>query len=201
MQAPRFLFMGTAVPSAPQRSGAGGYDEPPPGGAEFLWRLVAGNNRQLGRSPSTYSSLADCRAGVTRLLSALPDLVAVLAPGSGAGRWAWHLVLTGPHGERSVLAASSRSYERQRENRYSIENFRSAAAIAVVSDGVVLRARPRPGSSSMLAPRSCAIPTQLSGRGSGHATHGGSRGRTIDLNASQPRAGTPAGAGSPLPPE
>lgn len=198
MQLPRFLFMGSAVPAAPRRSGAGRYHQDPPGGTEYLWRLVAGNNRQLGRSPGTYTDLAECRAGVDRLVEALPQLVPVLAPGSSAGAWAWHLVLPGVEGERSVLAVSSRSFERQRENRYSIESFREAARVAVVSDSVVLRSRPRP--AARFAVETALVPCQPVGRGArsqrgvAGVTGGG-------WNASQPRSDAPAGAGSPLPPE
>lgn len=164
MAGPRFLFLATA-------GGAPGTRGAPP--AEFLWRLVAGNNHVLGRSPSMYRELADCRAAITRLVEGISRAVPAPSPASRPGRWSWELVLpvevTGgdPGGASNpaavtgtLLAVSARRYERQRECRYSLENFVAAVPVAVVVDKVAVRPRARLLLRSDLAVLPAVIPAQ-----------------------------------------
>ena len=178
MSVPRFLFFARTPGSGrPRPEGS------LPSGTTFLWRLVAGNNRLLGRSAGTYDDHQVCREAVGLLMEVVDDLVVTTAPGSGPGNWSWQLVLPSP--DRAVLVASAQSYERQRESRYSIENFRACVPLAVVSDALVVRPRslelPRLDRS---VPRA-AIPDQA---------------RRPERKPAPSRF-SPAGAGPPLPPE
>ena len=179
MSLPRFLFFARTPGAGRPRP-----DGSLPVGTTFLWRLVAGNNRLLGRSAGTYDDHQTCREAVSLLIEVVDGLVVTVAPGSGPGNWSWRLVLPSP--DRAVLVASAQSYERQRESRYSIENFRACVPLAVVSDALVVRrgSQPRP----LLSTRpysNTTIPSQARG----------------PERKPAPSRFSPAGAGPPLPPE
>jgi hypothetical protein len=71
------------------------------------WRLLATNNRDLGRAPETYPDLASCRAAVVRLRRDVADLrVSVVR--AGVSSWGWRLL----RGD-VVLVVSSRDYQRR----------------------------------------------------------------------------------------
>ena len=178
MSVPRFLFFARTPGSGRPRP-----EVSLPAGTTFLWRLVAGNNRLLGRSAGTYDDHQACREAVSLLVEVVDDLVVTAAPGSGPGNWSWRLVLPSP--DRAVLVASAQSYERQRESRYSIDNFRACVPLAVVSDALVVRR----GSLDLPSldrpvPRA-VIPDQARG----------------PERKPAPNRFSPAGAGPPLPPE
>ena len=175
MSLPRFLFFARTPGSGRPRP-----DGSLPAGTTFLWRLVAGNNRLLGRSAGTYDDHPACREAVSLLIEVVDDLVVTAAPGSGPGSWSWRLVLPSP--DRAVLVASAQSYERQRESRYSIDNFRACVPLAVVSDALVVRRGSQPSPRPFTA---LAIPRQARGYEREPA----------------PSRFSPAGAGPPLPPE
>lgn len=101
------------------------------------WRLVAGNNHGLGRGPRSYVDLAACHAAIERLRSELADaeLITTQAPGTSAA-WGWRVQLAGEN-----VAVSSRTYQRQRESRYSLEQF--LAAVPLAEPSVTAIARPR----------------------------------------------------------
>ena len=149
MSQARFLFLSTQL-----------------GGAEQVaWRLVAGNNHDLGRSPVPLSDATAARLAVVGLREALPHLVSGHAPDSRPGRWGWQLKHEG-----EVLAVSSRWYERQRESRYSLQQFLAAVPVAALSEHVAVRPRSRevrrndlriPRSSDPLPPATGRIPAQV----------------------------------------
>lgn len=128
MPAPRYLFLSTAGPAVR----AAGAVRPV---QDVLWRLVAGNNRPLGRAAGPLETVDLCRAAVLALARDLPDLRAVPDLARPAGRWAWQLVR--PDGV--VAAVSGRSYERERDMWASLAQFVAAAPEAVVTAGVALR--------------------------------------------------------------
>lgn len=134
MSVPRFLFLATGRPGGRRDAAAA---------SDFLWRLVAGNNRLLGRSPGTYESEALCRESVTRLIANLARASPGQAPLSRPGHWSWALTLRTVEAPPLALAVSARCYERQRESRFSLENFLAAAPIAVVASTVAVRPRSR----------------------------------------------------------
>ncbi len=54
-----------------------------------VWRLLASNNRELGRSALTYSSFDAARAHVLQLQEQADDLVVTAVPGTSAGTHGW----------------------------------------------------------------------------------------------------------------
>jgi uncharacterized protein DUF1508 len=82
----------------------------PPGGAtagHVTWRLLATNNRDIGRSATMYPDAAACRAAVGGLRAESAALQAVTVR-SGPSAWSWRIVL----GD-AVVAVSSRDYQRR----------------------------------------------------------------------------------------
>ena len=71
------------------------------------WRLLATNNRDLGRSPDTYPDLAACRDAVLLLQKHAPAL-RVVTVRSGPSSWNWRIV----DGDR-IVAVASRDYQRR----------------------------------------------------------------------------------------
>ena len=71
------------------------------------WRLLATNNRDLGRSPVAYPDLTACRDAVLLLQKHAPVL-RVVTVRSGPSSWNWRLF----DGDR-VVAVASRDYQRR----------------------------------------------------------------------------------------
>jgi hypothetical protein len=71
------------------------------------WRLLATNNRDLGRAPGTYPDAAACREAVVGLQSSAGDL-AIVVVRAGASHWSWRIA-AGP----TVMVVSSRDYQRR----------------------------------------------------------------------------------------
>jgi hypothetical protein len=102
---------------------------------------VAAGRRQQPRPGPRTGGLPDveaAREAVEELRLALPGLTSGLSPDSRPGRWGWVL-----RQGTDVAAVSSRWYERQRESRYSLQQFLAAAPLAPVSASVVVRSRAR----------------------------------------------------------
>jgi len=74
---------------------------------QITWRLLATNNRDLGRATSTYPDAAECRAAVRQLQDRADRLRAVTVR-TGSSAWSWRLLLDG-----AVVAVSSRDYQRR----------------------------------------------------------------------------------------
>jgi predicted phage tail protein len=54
-----------------------------------VWRLLASNNRELGRSAQTYNSFDAARAHVLQLQEQADALVVTAVPGTSAGTHGW----------------------------------------------------------------------------------------------------------------
>jgi hypothetical protein len=129
----RFQFVagrrrhGVSVPTWP-----GGDSEEVTEGTWFAWRLLGGNNRDLGRSAQVFSGPDECRAAVKEVRGRAGDLVAVILVEADSGMWTWRLELDG-----SVVAVAARPYYRQREGQYNLSQFLAALADAALSDAVL----------------------------------------------------------------
>lgn len=179
MSVPRFLFLATR--RADERRDARAC-------SDFLWRLVAGNNRLLGRSPGTYDREDLCREAVSRLVTDLAQAAPGQAPLSRPGNWSWQLALRFVDHPPLVLAVSARSYERQRESRFSLENFLAAVPIAAVAATVAVRPRTRQLLRTDLTLPPVVIQGQELARDGGRAIR--------PRNTRQLRTGWTVGAGS-----
>lgn len=71
------------------------------------WRLLATNNRDLGRAPTAYPDAEACQAAVLWLQRNILDLRIVIVR-AGASSWSWRILA----GE-AVVAVSSRDYQRR----------------------------------------------------------------------------------------
>jgi hypothetical protein len=57
------------------------------------WRVMAANNRALGRSRSVYPSLVTCRAAAVILQRRIDDVNAVPVLDESVGHWSWTIAL------------------------------------------------------------------------------------------------------------
>jgi hypothetical protein len=101
------------------------------------WRLLSGNNRDMGRSASTYVDLEDVHLGIKQTQGALTRLDRVLVR-TDQNQWRWILR---DGAEDSVLAG--RVYDRRIRSEQACAEFIRAAAEAVVRAAVAVRAEPR----------------------------------------------------------
>lgn len=83
------------------------------------WRLLATNNRDLGRAPTAYPDAATCRAAVLWMQRHAGRLRVTIVR-AGPSAWSWRIVA----GE-TVVALSSRAYQRRIQAEH-------AAGIALV---------------------------------------------------------------------
>jgi hypothetical protein len=90
----------------------------------FSWRLLSGNNREIGRGASVYETELGALAAITRS-QIRAELCAPMVSARPTGQWWWQLELDG---ER--IAVSGRVYQRQRECRYNLAQFMLALPAA-----------------------------------------------------------------------
>lgn len=96
-------------------------------GSWFAWRLLGGNNRELGRSAVVHPNATGCRDAAGRLRERISEFASVLATDARQGQWRWRL----DDGDETV-AVSSRLYLRQRECTYNLAQFTAGAAVAAL---------------------------------------------------------------------
>lgn len=53
------------------------------------WRVMAANNRALGRSRAVYPSLSECRAAAAILHDRIDEVAALPSLDDGVGHWTW----------------------------------------------------------------------------------------------------------------
>lgn len=104
-----------------------------PGGSGFVgWRLLGGNNRELGRSATVYADKMAAADSVRRVQRAVEVAKAALTLEPGSGNWTWKLDLDG-----EVIAVSGRGFRRERECRHNLEQFQAGAPVAPCEELVV----------------------------------------------------------------
>lgn len=155
MAQPRFLFVARARARSDSwsRWQAGSRQPSPadPGRASawVAWRLVGANNRELGRSPVTYIDLTDCSESVAALRRSVAGAQVVVVVDPSTGCWFWRLDSGG-----QPIAAAGRSYQRQRECLYSLEQFQHAVPTAAIAVQTVIDVRdPEPPLDRLPRPR------------------------------------------------
>ena len=97
-------------------------------GCWFSWRVLGGNNRELGRGATIHATERECLSAMAQIQAGAErsTLFIGLRP---TGLWWWQLELDGV-----PVAVSGRSYHRQRECRYNLEQFRSAWSAALIPE-------------------------------------------------------------------
>lgn len=104
-----------------------------PESRKAAWRLLGGNNRELGRSKAVYADDAACRTAVHDFRADLDQAVPLLSRDAQEGTWTWRL----SSGSGPTLACSGRSYARERECRYALGAFLASAPTAAFTQGLV----------------------------------------------------------------
>lgn len=99
-----------------------------------IWRLLASNNRELGRSASIYSSFAEARLHVLALQMLADDMVVSTVTGPSAGTHAWMVAVTD-----TIVMTSGRWYGAASAGREA-----GAASIRALQGAVVVD-ESRPG--------------------------------------------------------
>jgi hypothetical protein len=94
------------------------------------WRLLGGNNRELGRSPVWYPDVDACREAVRSLKREIGGVTsAITAAARPGGAWSWRLAVSG-----TPVAVAGRPYHRQRECAYNLNHFVAAVPYASIVD-------------------------------------------------------------------
>lgn len=116
MEAPRFMFipvrLGHPLAAVPKA---------------VLWRLLSGNNRQLGRCAGVFDDIPSAREAAKSLQQGLDACEQIIVRLAVPPRWAWSIM----HGG-SVAAVSGRSYESERAAVRGLDLFVTGAAVARV---------------------------------------------------------------------
>lgn len=111
-------------------------------GAPVRWRLLGGNNRELGRGIEQFQDLDSCRRGIDNLRLVLGELESTVQR-SGPSTWMWRLVRGG-----EVVATSAHRYDRLIRCRLGLAHFMTHLATCEVGPGLMLtQARRWPATS------------------------------------------------------
>jgi hypothetical protein len=113
---PRFLFV--ALHGAPGDSAVIVPAQSRGSEPSYGWRLLGSNNRELGRSASALVTLDDVVDDVELLRRDLDLMELTSTRGPANGGWTWSL-----DRESGPAARSARAFHRERECRYSAEQF------------------------------------------------------------------------------
>jgi hypothetical protein len=102
------------------------------GKAPVRWRLLSGNNRELGRSAYAFDDAEACRTELEKLLADL-DVLEPRLRLLAAHRWCWELLRDG-----IVVAIAGHPFERQVRCRQVLQQFLRDAPLASTSEAVVI---------------------------------------------------------------
>lgn len=109
-----------------------------PGGHAFGWRLLGGNNRDLGRGADHHPDAHSCRTAIEQMVRQLDELNGILRPGR-ENRWVWSL-----RDGSTPVALSSHQYDRQVRCEQARQQFLTYARLATIGDTLLL-STPRRG--------------------------------------------------------
>ena len=98
-------------------------------GHSGIWRLLASNSRELGRSSSVYGSFTGARAHVLELKDQCDAMVATVVTGPSAGTHGWVVTI----GERVVMTAG-RWYGAASASREAAAGTIEAFRVALVAE-------------------------------------------------------------------
>ena len=96
------------------------------------WRLLSGNNREIGRGAEEFDDPESCRMAIKDLQTTCDALVPAVRRDSGHA-WMWQLSI----GER-LVAASAHGYDRLIRCERAMAQFRVELRAAPVGDVVMI---------------------------------------------------------------
>jgi len=100
--------------------------------APVRWRLLSGNNREIGRGAESFPDAESCRMAVKELQVCVDDLESSVRR-DGGHVWTWQLRL----GDR-IVAASPRGFDRLIRCNYGLAQFRDELREAGVGAGLMV---------------------------------------------------------------
>lgn len=106
----------------------------------YAWRLLGGNQRELGRSVRGYPDPALARDSALALQASLARAVAAVVVDALTGQWSWRL-----HVDDEPVLTSSRGYQRRRESESNLRCALAALCTAVLVPDVLDLPRHRAG--------------------------------------------------------
>jgi hypothetical protein len=104
-------------------------------GPAVKWRLLSGNNRDMGRGATTFRDAVACREGIIEVVQRLDELDPIFVP-EGNNNWRWLLRY---HGEPVVI--SGHAYDRKVRCKEGHVQFLRHAPGAYIRDDVMSSAR------------------------------------------------------------
>ncbi len=116
---------------------------PVPGSA-VRWRLLSGNNRDMGRGVLVYRDADSCRAGIQEVLRRLDELDPIFVPDTD-NTWRWLLRYKG-----EPVVTSGHSYDRKVRCREGHSQFLRHAPGAQIKDNIVISSARRWAGTSVI---------------------------------------------------
>ncbi|MGX7677995.1 hypothetical protein ACSMXN_03765 [Jatrophihabitans sp. DSM 45814] len=129
--APRFVFLTDQVEARANRG-------PVVTDGRVAWRLLAANNRAMGRSAITFGSVEDCYSAALELHLGRASATYSAVFNSEQSRWGWTLMLDG-----AWVATSAHQYHRRIECLRGLRQFVESLAAAVPDMDEVRHIGPR----------------------------------------------------------
>jgi hypothetical protein len=96
------------------------------------WRLLSGNNREVGRGSATYHDAEECLVGIKDLVARISD-VTVLVRRFGLRSWRWSLMQDGV-----LVAYSAHLFDRRIRCEQAARRFVIDAPTALINPVVAL---------------------------------------------------------------
>jgi hypothetical protein len=116
----RFLFIS-------DRAARSSWHDVPIGDERVAWRLVAGNNRAIGRSADVFASLAIAVAATQTVRDCVDRLVGMVTHDQANGNWRWTVSLG-----RDVLSVCVNAYMRRLECERALAQFLTSVRTAAL---------------------------------------------------------------------
>jgi hypothetical protein len=121
----RYVYLSDAEPHSSSRGRDDGGDDKRRRATNIAWRIVAANNRPLGRSAAYYPTLAACAESARTLRAAIGEAVGAVSSDIRSGHWRWTLSL-----EQIPVATCVHAYERRVECARALTQFIEACRVA-----------------------------------------------------------------------
>lgn len=99
--------------------------------APVQWRLLSGNNREIGRGAETFADTETCRIAVKELQTTVEELESLVRRDRHV--WIWQLVLAD-----RLVAASAHGYDRQIRCQRGLTQFRTELRDAAIGAGLMI---------------------------------------------------------------
>lgn len=116
--------------------------------ANYRWRLLSGNNREVGRSASTWPTVGACVDALAVLRAELDRVTTKVRRAVADMRWEWQVMLDG-----AAAAVSSKTVDRAIRCELAVDQFLVLAASATLrSEILVVGGRRRHATVGLLLP-------------------------------------------------